>query len=144
MNNFEIKLRHISSNDKYVVDGLEFNNAVFIKLLIDGKPIESYKFLDVALVVFGELVRSLSGDGWYLIFTSASGIADDGGWEGVEVRYDNGTVVWKFEVEDEIYRFDFHESEYRDAIHELEKKINMLPADLRLEPTEIFFPESWD
>lgn len=145
MNIIELNLHHVANDDSLMIDGILFRNAAFVRLLIDGNESTTYKYLDVSLIVFSELVRSLTCNGCYLIFTSASGIADDGGWEGVKVNYNNnGTVSWEFIIEDKKYYFEFPECEYRNAIQALEKKINNLPEDIKLEPTEVFFPESWD
>jgi hypothetical protein len=144
MNTIEFRLHHIPNDNILVLDGVEFRNAAIVKLFIDGSAIETFDYLDVVLIVFSELVRSLAGDGSYLFFTSASGIADEGGWEGVEVRYDKGTVSWAFSIEDKQYRFVFNENEYRDAIKNLKKDVKALPQGQQLEPTEVFFPESWD
>lgn len=144
MNQLTLKARTISDGDKLVIDGIEFNNAILIRLMIDGLPSEKLKYLELAVVVFSELVRSLTGSGRYLIFTSASGIADEGGWEGVDVKFEGDRVVWDFEVEDMTYHFEFHSQEYEREIRWLEDELAGLTEEFELEPSELFFPESWD
>lgn len=144
MNKISFNLKCLDAQETKEIDGIVFSNAVLVELFIDEKPSFSFNFLEYALVVLSELVKSLSGDGCYLIFTSASGIADDGGWEGVDVSFNNGIVTWSFEVDDEDYHFSFDEYEYRNAINELQQKASDLPSALDFEPTEVFFPESWD
>ena len=144
MNRFELNTLELLGKDSLTIDGITFTNAVLVKLLIDSVPIEKFKFLDVALLVFSELVKSLSGNGLYLLFTSASGVADDGGWEGVTVTFDNRIVYWDFEVEDENYHFEFECSQYENTIRKLEKNILLASNELEIEPSDLFFPESWD
>lgn len=144
MNRFELKLQTLLGGDSLSIDGIDFTKAILVKLLIDNLAIEKFRFMDVALVVFSELIKSLSGNGCYLIFTSASGIADDGGWEGVSVKSDGVIVYWDFEVEDENYHFEFELSQYEGAIRRLEREIALNSNGLELEPAEVFFPEGWD
>lgn len=144
MNQLSLNAIIIRNGEQSIIDSIEFTNAILVKLIIDNCPIEKLKYLDVALVVFSELLRSLSGSGCYLIFTSASGIADDGGWEGVEVNFEGDRVAWNFEVEDETYHFEFDAQQYEREIRSLEKKLAALTQDFELEPTEVFFPEAWD
>lgn len=144
MNKIELNIKIISDADSVTIDGIEFVNAILVKLLIDGLPIEQYKFMDVVLVVFSELLRSLCGNGVYLIFTSASGVADDGGWEGVTVIFENNVVKWNFEAEGKKYHFEFEVDQYKNAIKELERKISSISDSFILEPSEVFFPENWD
>lgn len=144
MSQLSLNLRTIKSGEQLIIDGIEFTNAVLVTLIIDSLPIDKMKYLDVALVVFSELIRSLSGSGCYMIFTSASGIADDGGWEGVEVNYEGNRVTWDFEVEDEVYHFEFDSQQYEKEIRALEVELAALTEKFELEPAEVYFPESWD
>jgi hypothetical protein len=100
--------------------------------------------LDSSLVVFPELMRSLSGSGKYLIFTSASGIADEGGWEGVDVKFERNIVTWSFEVEDMQYGFNFDGIEYEMEIRKMEQELKILTKTFELEPSAVFLPESWE
>jgi len=145
MNRFELNIQKILNEESLTIDGIEFTKAILVRLLIDGLHIEKLKFLEVALVVFSELLKSLSGNGLYLIFTSASGVADDGGWEGVTVRFDHEVVYWDFDVEDESYHFEFERSQYDYAIRKLVREIALVSNEVKveLEPADIFFPESW-
>lgn len=146
MNKFKLRLEHILKEEILSIDGLDFSNTLLVRALIDDMPISKFKFLEDALVVFPELLKSLSESGLYLIFTSVSGIADDGGWEGVSVSHKNGIIYWDFEVENETYHFEFDKNQYRKIIKDMEMEIETTnsSSDLELEPTGVFFPESWD
>lgn len=144
MNRLSLNTKIITADERLVIDGIEFNNAVLIKLSIDDVSSEKLGNLDSALVVFSELQKSLSGSGCYLIFTSASGIADDGGWEGVDVNFSSDKVNWDFIVEDSSYHYEFDFQEYEREILSLSKELSRLRTKYEVEPTEVFFPESWD
>lgn len=144
MNQLSLNANIIRKNEQLIIDGIEFSRAILIELIIDSLPSGKMKYLDIALVCLSELVRSLSGTGCYLIFTSASGIADEGGWEGVQVKFDGDRVVWNFEVEDETYHFEFDAKEYEREIRSMENKLVALTKEFELEPAEVFFPETWD
>jgi len=146
MNKFKLHLERILKEEILSIDGLDFSNALLVRVLIDDIPISKFKSLEDALVVFPELLKSLSESGLYLIFTSASGIADDGGWEGVAVSHKNGIINWDFEVENENYHFEFDKNQYKRTIKEMEMEIETTnsTSDLELEPVGVFFPESWD
>lgn len=144
MNQISLEVRIISDNESLLIDGIEFTNAILIKLMIDGVLSNKLKHMEVSLVVHSELLRSLSGSGRYLIFTAASGIADDGGWDGVDVEIDENLVVWDFEVENIKHHFEFDFFQYEKELQELEKSVVALSSKFDLEPTEIFFPEEWE
>jgi len=80
----------------------------------------------------------------FLIFTSASGIADEGGWGGVDVKFDDDSVTWSFLAGDEKYHFVFSRDNYIRAISSLEQKVDALPNNLVIEPEHVFFPEEWE
>lgn len=72
-----------------------------------------------------------------------STISDDGGWEGVNVKFEDDRVVWNFEVEDTEYNFEFDSLEYEREIRSMENELARSTHGLELEPSGIFFPESW-
>lgn len=144
MNQLSLNARIIKNDEQLIIDGIEFSNAILIALNIDGVPSEKMNYLDVVLVFFSELIRSLSGSGRYLIFTSASGIADEGGWEGVQVNFVRDLVVWDFEVENEVYYFEFDSQQYEREIRSMEHMLVALTQQFELEPAEVFFPETWN
>ncbi len=142
MNAIELKIEKMDSGK---IDGVQFVDAILLRVFIDDKSIHEDKHLDVALVVFDELRRSLSGkDGLYLIFTSASGIADDGGWEGVQIKSGENVISWDFLVENKKFHYEFNRSQYFKEIKRICSELENIDKDLELEPTELFYPESWE
>ncbi|WP_330924929.1 hypothetical protein [Candidatus Sororendozoicomonas aggregata] len=142
MNEISLSAIKINDNKKVVIDGVEFNRGVLVDLKIDNRCCRYFEHMEHSVVVLRELVRSLSGNGCYLIFTSASGIADDGGWEGVTVTYMNDVVNWDFEIEDIEYHYEFDLQQYKKQIMSLELSLEKVINEV--EPTEIYFPESWE
>ncbi|WP_332604368.1 hypothetical protein [Acinetobacter sp. ESBL14] len=140
MNQLELRLDILGSDQKIYIDNIEFSNCALIKLKIDSRPIE---FTEEAMIVFSELLKSINSDGKFLIFTDASGIADDGGWEGVVVKHYGEKVVWNFEYEDENFHIEFSTENYEDQILNLKSHIDKLPSHIILEPQIVFFPEQW-
>lgn len=124
----------------FTKDGILFNNVSYIKLLVDGRDIfEDIKFRD-SFIYFSELKKTMQGDGKYLIFTCACGVADDGGWDGIWVSYSNDIVQWRHSELDIDWSFDINQ--YFSSILVLEKKIE--GQNHRLEPRNVVFPEYWD
>lgn len=144
MNQISLKITELTSDKFVLVDGVKISESILISLIIDGRCHRSLKYMDVSLVVFSELVRSLSGDGRYLIFTSACGVADEGGWEGVKVKFIEDRVDWNFHVEDAEYHFEFDLVKYEKEIRKYQKILATSKQKLELEPSQVFFPESWD
>ena len=144
MNRLSLKTIVVPAGKQLVIDGIEFTNSMLLELNVDDFSSRKVEHLDSSLVVFPELMRSLSGSGKYLIFTSASGIADEGGWEGVDVKFERNIVTWSFEVEDMQYGFNFDEIEYEMEIRKMEQELKILTKNFELEPSAVFFPESWE
>jgi len=144
MNRLFLKTIVVPAGKQLIIDGIEFTNSILLELNINDFSCRKVEHLDSALVVFPELMRSLSGSGRYLIFTSASGIADEGGWEGVDVKFERNIVTWNFEIEDIHYGFSFDEIEYEMEIRKIEQELKILTKTFELEPSAVFFPESWE
>lgn len=144
MNIIEFRTQTLDNGDRLFIGGIKFSNSLFIKIFIDNISVQELPLLNESLIVYSELLKSLEGSGLFLIFTSASGIADEGGWEGVTVRFEGKKVHWDFEVEDTKFHFEFEANQYKNAIRKLEGDIAINAGKLKLEPAEIFFPESWN
>jgi|GEM_PF-6292543 len=114
-----IKLKTIKPEETLRIDGIEFSNAIVVELKVKKK------------------------DGKYLIFTSASGIADVGGWSGVLVKQNEKYVYWSFEFNDKPYNYKFNKSEYTNSILKLKEEIDEQGKLYDLEPVQVFFPECW-
>lgn len=123
------------------LDGVSFSQCSYIKLLIDGVDIRTYPAFEDMLVVFNELKDTLKRNGNYLIFTCACGIADDDGWDYVNLVHKNNFINWNFKREI-IYSFNFEKELYLTKILHLEKEINsLLKEGFPLIPKNVIFPE---
>ncbi|NOK34089.1 hypothetical protein D7W79_27130 [Corallococcus exercitus] len=83
----------VTAGQSLQLEGIRFSEVAFVWIRIDGEEIRSRPPFSDAVVVFDELEQSATGSGRYLIFTCACGIAEDGGWKGVEVERGNSTVL---------------------------------------------------
>ena len=139
---FSPRLEVISAGATLTLDAIDFENAAFIKFET-GSQLDVFMLENDAVIVGDELVKSLQGSGRFLIFTNPSGIADDGGWTGVDVQFKDSTVRWSLDVDEHRYLFCFDESRYRSAIEKLRGEIWQLPAEIVFEPSQVNFPEDW-
>lgn len=141
MNGITMYVEEYRDERTLVKDAIEFRDSLFVKILIDGEDVESQKGFGDAVIYYDELARSINGSGRYLIFTCACGIAEDGGWGGVDVTYENGLVTWEFEVGERVYVYTFDE---RDYISEIESLAPIIEStELTLEPNKVVFPEGF-
>ena len=141
MNKFGLKVVDSSvSEGIIIIDGYKFINASLIELTIDNISSWTHPDLRDGIVVLSELLNSLKGDGRYLIFTSVTGIADDGGWDGVRVSYDENIVTWILYIENKKLIFNFDRKQYHNEII----RVNTQQPTFPLEPINIFLPEIWD
>ena len=128
-----------SEFDFLEIEGIEFVCKTFIEILIDGDSISGLRAFESGVVFWPELVRSLDGCGKYLIFTCACGLAEDSGWELIDVQHSKNEVSWVFERNgDQVYTFE--KSEYFKQIHNCEKLFNLSEYPLAIKRT--LFPES--
>lgn len=137
-NELSLNLKKISDEKPIAIDGIEFRNCGIIEYYFDNeKPI----FAAESLIVFPELEKSAQKNGIYLIFTSASGITDELGWEGICVTHGQDIVMWDFEYDDADYQFVFSKNQYLNSISKIKKLISEYPK-LDIEPVALFPPES--
>ena len=123
------------------MDGIRFSDVAFVRMSINGEDLRTRPPFSDAVVVFDELERSATGSGRYLIFTCACGIAEDGGWEGVDVVFTASTVRWTLEVGLESIRFAFNRAHYVSEIDALRMRVSQ--EVLPLEPRGVVFPEGF-
>ena len=142
MDKLDLIVDRVSSPDVRIIEGIEFRDAAFV---VPGErsSLRKCAALRNALIVLSELKRSLIGNGRYLIFTSASGIADEGGWSGVRVLYKDGFVHWDFVAGEERTELVFDEAEYRRSIEDVSRVAMSLGDGTYLEPAQVVFPEDW-
>jgi hypothetical protein len=141
MNVFNCYVKEYRESNVFEKNGLVFKNVAIVQVEIDGKNLYDISGFDNAIVVADELLRSFCVSGKYLIFTSLNGFADEGGWDGVDVKYNEETVEWVFEISNIKYFFIFDVLTYRSVFIELEKTIKNL--DLKIEPSSVIFPFDW-
>ncbi|MHA7632472.1 hypothetical protein [Corallococcus sp. M7] len=136
-----LSLEHVTDGRSVLLDGIRFSDVAFVGICIDGEELRARPQLSDAVVVFDELERSATGSGRYLIFTCACGVAEDGGWEGVDVEHGESSVCWTFEVASESFRFVFDRAHYVEEIAALRTKLaqEVLPLD----PRGAVFPEGF-
>lgn len=141
MNTISLKLRIIPKNEIFSIEGIDFSGVSFIEIFIDGEDILKNDQFFGSFIYWGQLEKTVSNAGKYLIFTSVSGIADDAGWDYVSVQHSAISVVWKFKIDEKDFTYSFDRNNYFDEIKGIEKKIKELGPDLVLEPVNVLFPE---
>jgi hypothetical protein len=139
MDTISFKLRRVERSEELKLDGISFPRCAFVHAIINGSFDSLNEFPD-SLVVFSELERSLSGSGRYLIFTCACGVADDGGWDYVNVSHHGPTIGWSFS-RDQDYSFVFQKDLYRASVRHCADQIASLDAGMHLEPSSFVYPE---
>ncbi len=140
-NNLNLKLKLIDKTDSIYIDSVKFTNSAIIKFDIRNhtKLIDDWE--DRSLLVFSELKKTKYKEGCFLIFTAASGIADEMDWRGINVIHENDCIVWRFRYDLTDYCFCFDKEKYIAEIEKIEIKLKNLKVDIKLEPTQVFFPE---
>jgi hypothetical protein len=127
MNEIKLSLYVMEQSEQLNIDGIDFESAAFVKVDFQSTANEAESDLISSLIVFSELLKSADGDGKYLIFTSASGVADDGGWSGVNVRHQGASIAWEFWAQENKYRLEFNTDSYLNQIKEMNLSISLLP-----------------
>ena len=135
INHIKVNIITLKSTDNVVIDNIKFNNCSYLQLLIDDIDIRSLDDFDNVLVVYPELYASTQNSGDYLIFTCACGIADDGGWDYVNVVHNDNTIKWSFLRGGKKYNFQFSRENYIKEIDKIE------PENITLIPEHIIYPE---
>ncbi len=139
INNIKLTLEVIKENEVLLLEGIEFRKCSYIKLFIDNVDMRTLEEFDDMLIVFSELQKSTEINGKFLIFTCACGIADDGGWEYVDVTHSNDTIEWSF-YRNKKYHFNFNRQDYLSEFDSLNLKIKDI-KDYHLIPRNVVYPE---
>lgn len=141
-NRLNLSVEICSKSNPRTIDGISMDDCAFIGIQIDGVNLLEESFYEGGLPVFEELANTLNGDGNYLIFTCACGVADDGGWNTVEVSHQGGLVGWVIRRGDCILEYHFDGTQYSDTIHKLTFEVHRLQKEgVRFEPENPVFPE---
>lgn len=143
LKSFSCSLEEVPPTRSIVIDGIRFSGVCLIRLDVGGTPLAMAPGFEDSLVVYNELRASASKSGQYLVFTSASGIADDAGWDRIRVDHLDGAIIWKLDRDDQSIRYDFDPIEYRAAIDALGREIaGARQRGLQLEPANVIPPEA--
>lgn len=134
-------LKLVERGETFNIDGLSFSGVAFIQLSINKENLDELEFFNNSIVVFKELLKSSEQSGDYLIFTGLNGIADEAGWDYIEVLHIGDKIVWKISRDEIILSFQFGRIQYTEFITDLIKAIDELPRYIVLEPSLIIYPE---
>lgn len=141
INKIRFDLKITSSDEKDDFTNTKEPLLAFVLLFIDNVEINAAEYFQYDVVVFSELKMSSIKSGKYLLFTAITGIADDGGWDYVEVIHKDELIEWMFTINFERYIYIFDKKEYISQINYLEYKVDNLEKNVELQPTQIFYPE---
>ncbi len=143
-NKLHLKLKIIDKKYPVYIDHVKFINCAIIEFEITNHTKLFDDWEDRSLLVFSELRKTKYDDGCFLIFTASSGIADELDWRGINLSHEKDNIIWKFRFNLKDYYFCFDKSEYITEIKNMEKKLKDLFKGIKLEPTQVFFPEEWE
>lgn len=86
MNVLSVRVDGYEEGAALLLQGIWFAGVSIVSALIDGDTLaEINPELDGVLIVFEELQASTQAFGRYFIFTCACGLAECGGWDGIDV-----------------------------------------------------------
>jgi hypothetical protein len=140
-NVLELTLEVLQGARSMTLDGIVFKDTALITATIDNMSIGEFGDFGDSLVVLDELVKSCAGTGKYLIFTCACGIADDAGWELIEVVHRASEIDWIMQTDQKPVIFSFSKKEY---VSEVERVVKIIEEEIiqEVEPTQVFLPEN--
>lgn len=121
-------------------ENIIYSNCAFIRLVVDGVNLITKTEDRKGVIVWDEIKKTVNDSGQYLILTCVCGIADDAGFDLVDVERKEDSVLWKFNDESN-WNWKFPKDEYDAEIKRLEKQINKMDINLPLEPENVVFPE---
>jgi hypothetical protein len=140
MNKLKLELDILRGKDWMEYENIMYSNCAFIRLVIDGVNLITTTKDRKGVIVWDEIKKTLNQSGEYLILTCVCGIADDAGFDLVNVERNENTVSWKFNDESNWF-WEFPKADYDHEIKRLEKEINELDISIPLEPDKVMFPE---
>jgi hypothetical protein len=141
MNSLSLNLKLVSPDEKISIEGIIFSGICYITISVDGKALLDNDLFYGSFVYWDELKKTKENSGKYLIFTSVSGIADDAGWDYVNVKHGASDIHWTFSINDQIITYKFDRDAYFKEITKLETKVENMNCNLKLEPLNVVFPE---
>jgi hypothetical protein len=140
MDSLNLSIEHITKENSISIDGILFENCVFISLSIDNLKIVPNGLFSESLVFWSELLLTVKGSGQFLIFTCACGVADDGGWDKISVNHVEEHIKWSFSFNENQYSFTFEKEQYFVEIESIRSQL-LENIRVKLEPKNVVFPE---
>ena len=120
------------------IEGIDFRDNTFIEMLIDGTSMSEMLSFEHGTIYWPELKSSIEKSGKYLIFTCFCGIADDSGWEEIQVSHSDNKIEWAFE-RNGLQKYSFDKEKYLKEILACENMLNLSQYPLAIE--QAVFPE---
>jgi hypothetical protein len=140
MNKLRLELDIISGKDTFEYENITFTNCVFLKLKVDGINLITRNKDRKGIIVWDELKKTLTKSGQFLILTCICGVADDAGFDFVDIKRNEHSVSWRFNDESKL-NLEFRKKEYDQELLRLKKEINKLDTKIKLEPINLIYPE---
>lgn len=140
MNKLKLELDILRGKDRMEYESIIYSNCAFIRLVIDGVNLITSTEDRKGVIVWEEIRKTVNDSGQYLILTCVCGIADDAGFDLVEVERKENSVSWKFNDESN-WNWEFPIDEYDEEINRVGKEINEMEINITLEPDNVIFPE---
>jgi hypothetical protein len=140
MNQLKLELDILQGKDWVEHESITYSNCAFIRLVVDGVNLITKTDDRKGVIVWDEIKKTINNSGQYLILTCICGIADDAGFDLVDVERKENSVSWKFNDESN-WNWEFPKEEYDSEIRRIEKEINELDMNFPLEPANVIFPE---
>ena len=140
MNKLKLDLDILTGKDWVEYENITYSNCAFIRLIVDGNNLITQTKDRKGIIVWDELKKTTNESGRFLILTCLCGIADDAGFDLVDVERKENSVLWRFNDESN-WNWEFPKDEYDQEISRLEKEVNKLDINIPLEPDTVIFPE---
>lgn len=113
MNTLSLSVDSYEEDAPLLLQGIRFAGVSIVSALIDGDTLaEINPELDGVLIVFDELQASTQASGRYLIFTCACGVAECGGWDGIDVTIKGAVIHWRGLVGVKWFEYSFSRDQY--------------------------------
>lgn len=140
MNKLKFELDILRGKDQMEYESIIYSNCAFIRLVVDGINLITTPEDRKGVIVWQEIKKTLNDSGQYLILTCVCGIADDAGFDLVNVVRKENSVSWEFNDESN-WSWEFSKEDYDQEIKRLVKEIDELDMNIPLEPRNVVFPE---
>jgi hypothetical protein len=141
MDTFSLTLEVIDKTNSIELDGIKFTDCVFVRPIINGNDLLKSKEMLGSVLWFVDLERSAITSGKYLIFTCVCGIAEDAGWDYVDVKHSGEVINWTF-IYDKQYKFSFPKEQYMMEIDKIKNKLTALGQSVEIVPEEVCMPNN--